>query len=154
MSRSKSAPRVLKLWREGVSIRRLDGSSELCSVDERQRWACLAGGPPQRSRTIFGVPDAKEDDPPVPQLQPSRDDFGVERIATADDGHDLPQVASSLWDERKAVGRITVLKSGMEPAAFVTRRPESGISPKHLPSVLMDGTLKIYLELSLWMHVP
>jgi len=132
MSRGKSAPGVLKLWREGVSIRRLDGASERCPVDERQRWAetsCLAGGPPQRSRTIFGVPDAKEDDPPVPQLQPSRDDFGVERIATADDGHDLPQVASSLWDERKAVGRITVLKSGMEPAAFVTRRPESGISP-------------------------
>ena len=65
-----------------------------------------------------------------------------------------PKVASSLWDEKKAIGRITVLKSGMEPAAFVTRRPESGISPKHLPSVLMDGTLKIYLELSLWIHVP
>jgi hypothetical protein len=40
-----------------------------------------------------------------------------------------PKVVSSLWDERKAVGRIAVLKSGMEPAAFVTRRPESGISP-------------------------
>ena len=100
-------------------------------MDERQRWAetsCLAGGPPQRSRTIFGVPDAKEDDPPVPQLQPSRDDFGVEHIVTADDGHDLPQ-GRFIGDERKAVGRITVLKSGMEPAAFVTRRPESGISP-------------------------
>ena len=50
------------------------------------RPSCLAGGPPQRSRTIFGVPDAKEDDPPVPQeLQPLRDDLGVEHIVTADE---------------------------------------------------------------------
>ena len=93
------------------------------------RPAGLADGPPQRSRTIFGVPDAKGDDPPVPQeLGPLLDDFGVEHIVTADDGHDLPQ-GPFIGDERKAVGRITVLKSGMEPAAFVTRRPESGISP-------------------------
>jgi len=128
-------------------------------VDERQRWAetsCLAAGPPQRSRTIFGVPDAKEDDPPVPQeLQPLRDDFGVEHVVTADDGHDLPPRSFHRCGmEKKAVGRIMVLKGGMRPAEFVTRRPESGISLWHLASVLMDSTSKIYLELSLWMRVP
>jgi hypothetical protein len=126
-------------------------------VDESQRWAatcCLADGPPQRSRTIFGVPDAKGDDPPVPQeLGPLLDDFGVEHIVTADDGHDLPPRSFHRCGmRRKPLAESRVLKSGMGPAAYVTPQHESGIS-QHLPSVLMDSASKIYLELPLWMRV-